>query len=401
MRESFLIGYTTVVDNVLATALQVIRADELFYWVTPRLERAVAYITGAWHTLPDGRRVPLSLVNDTAPTLTPPPQYAPRDFPFGDGRGFNLSASHLLALSMRLIYEREEVVQDVAERHWGLRCAGYFVTGGGDHLLYSDPENTAEFNPRTGSAVLCSEQAFIVVFRGTEPTNLINFRSSGRISMSERPGLGRVHDGFFGALFHGDPEAGCLFDRLTETLEAADCGAGRAIYLTGHSLGGALAVVFAAALRQAHPQMGERIGGVVTFGAPRVGDAAFAQRFDDAFGGRAFRVTHGADIIPHVPPRWLEYEHCGRERYITSFGRILADPEAIRRWHAYEAWGFIPFALAKLVLGLVDPYESKLRALYRLVCLLLLPGLSDHFPADYEFKLRRTLAKGTKVEGES
>ena len=51
--------------------------------------------------------------------------------------------------------------------------------------------------------------------------------------MSERPGLGRVHDGFFGALFHGDPEAGCLFDQLVETLEAADRGAGRAIYLTG------------------------------------------------------------------------------------------------------------------------------------------------------------------------
>lgn len=28
----------------------------------------------------------------------------------------------------------------------------------------------------------------------------------------------------------------------------------------------------------------------------------------------------------------------------------------------------------------MDPKESKLRALYRLVCLLLLPGLSDHFP---------------------
>lgn len=36
--------------------------------------------------------------------------------------------------------------------------------------------------------------------------------------------------------------------------------------------------------------------------------------------------------------------------------------------------------MAKLALGLVDPKESKLRALYRLVCLVLLPGLSDHFP---------------------
>ena len=34
------------VDNVLATALQIIRADELFYWLTPRLERGIATITG-------------------------------------------------------------------------------------------------------------------------------------------------------------------------------------------------------------------------------------------------------------------------------------------------------------------------------------------------------------------
>lgn len=59
-------------------------------------------------------------------------------------------------------------------------------------------------------------------------------------------------------------------------------------------------MVFAASLRQARPQLAERVKGVFTYGAPRVGDAAFSRHFDDAFGGRAFRVTHGADIIPHV-----------------------------------------------------------------------------------------------------
>jgi len=68
----------------------------------------------------------------------------------------------------------------------------------------------------------------------------------------------------------------------------------------GHSLGGALAIVFAAALREARPALARRIAGVVSFGAPRVGDAEFAARFNSAFSGRAFRVTHGADIIPHV-----------------------------------------------------------------------------------------------------
>ena len=66
---------------------------------------------GAWHTLPDGRVVPLSLVNDTAPTLAPPAQYRPRDFPFGGHDAFDLRDADLLALAMRLIYEREEVFQ--------------------------------------------------------------------------------------------------------------------------------------------------------------------------------------------------------------------------------------------------------------------------------------------------
>lgn len=66
---------------------------------------------GAWHTLPDGRRVPLSLVNDTAPTLAHPAQYQPRGFPFGAHSAFDLRDADLLALAMRLIYEREEVFQ--------------------------------------------------------------------------------------------------------------------------------------------------------------------------------------------------------------------------------------------------------------------------------------------------
>ena len=48
----------------------------------------------------------------------------------------------------------------------GPALRGYFVTGGTDHQLYSDPKNTAEFNPRTGSAVLASEQARCKTPRG-------------------------------------------------------------------------------------------------------------------------------------------------------------------------------------------------------------------------------------------
>ena len=38
---------------------------------------------------------------------------------------------------------------------------------------------------------------------------------------------------------------------------------------------------------------------------------------------RVYRVAHGADIIPYLPPKVLEYEDVGPEIFITSTGRVL------------------------------------------------------------------------------
>ena len=51
-------------------------------------------------------------------------------------------------------------------------------------------------------------------------------------------------------------------------------------------------------------------------------------RFDRAFDGVGLRIANGADIIPHLPPRFLEYADCGREVYLTTFGAVIMDPKA-------------------------------------------------------------------------
>ena len=38
---------------------------------------------------------------------------------------------------------------------------------------------------------------------------------------------------------------------------------------------------------------------------------------------RVYRVAHGADIIPYLPPKMLQYEDVGPEIFITSTGRVL------------------------------------------------------------------------------
>ncbi|WP_438031820.1 lipase family protein [Sorangium sp. So ce204] len=101
---------------------------------------------------------------------------------------------------------------------------------------------------------------------------------------------------------------GALEDALRFKMEA--------LYITGHSLGGALAVLAAALiysdekLRELRPLL----RGIYTFGQPMVGDRAFATKFQREFGDRLFRHVYRRDVIPHLPPRSAGvFEHFGQE----------------------------------------------------------------------------------------
>jgi predicted GTPase len=83
------------------------------------------------------------------------------------------------------------------------------------------------------------------------------------------------------------------------------------ICLTGHSLGGALATLAAYRLkRQNFP-----ISCVYTFGAPRVGDSAFASRYEDCKIPH-FRIENKNDIVPHLPP---DYQTKSKIEFTTQF----------------------------------------------------------------------------------
>ena len=62
-----------------------------------------------------------------------------------------------------------------------------------------------------------------------------------------------------------------------------------------------------------------------TFGAPRVGNSAFARYFEEVFDGReAFRVVNGEAIVARLPRHansagaLLDYEHVGRTVLIAE-----------------------------------------------------------------------------------
>lgn len=90
------------------------------------------------------------------------------------------------------------------------------------------------------------------------------------------PVEGRVHRGFRNAVNE-------VFGQISDL-----AGSGRALWLTGHSLGGALAILAAARL--------PNVQGVYTFGAPSVGNSTFGA----GLPVRPFRFVHGDDIVPRI-----------------------------------------------------------------------------------------------------
>lgn len=155
----------------------------------------------------------------------------------------------------------------------------------------------------TQCAIASDETAVVVSFCGSESlldwfTNLAFVKDAGIF-----PGS-RVHEGFQDALF-------CMLVPLGLALEKLNPDRRKQIWITGHSLGGALAVLFTALLLDS----GEPVTGLYTFGAPRVGDHPFAQAFDrrmHALGAHHHRVVNQGDLVPHVPPEFLHYSHTGR-----------------------------------------------------------------------------------------
>jgi triacylglycerol lipase len=165
--------------------------------------------------------------------------------------------------------------------------------------------------------------AIAIVFRGTD--SIDNWIDDAEILPLPFRDKGAVHSGFLHSL-----------DSVWATISATLArwkGGGRTLWITGHSLGGALALLATATLR--FPAGGGAavptpVAGVYTFGQPRVGTRDFGQACDADFGDFYFRFVNNADIVPRIPPRVLGYWHAGNLEFIDGAGHIQSD---ISWWH--------------------------------------------------------------------
>jgi len=168
----------------------------------------------------------------------------------------------------------------------------------------------------TQGFVVENDQAMVVAFRGTQPRHPVDWMSDGEVVHAPwAHTVGKVHKGFYRALdvaWNDDP-AHVLPRRLTTH-------GNKTIWITGHSLGGALAEL-CAARASFDPAIGRvPIQGVYTFGQPRVGNDAFANLLNDALGSRTYRFVNDRDIVPRVPFYSMGYRHYGGQTFYDHAG---------------------------------------------------------------------------------
>lgn len=227
-----------------------------------------------------------------------------------------------------------------------------FSTG---ERFFDQPTNTAGF-------VAATDKHVVLAFQGTEDVR--NWLTNLNFVMRKEDG-GKVHQGFAEAL---DTVWDDVQEKVTRLLDNDQW-----LWVTGHSLGGALATL---ATKRLGPSL--RPNGVFTFGQPRVGDSAFA----DKYTFRHFRFVNNKDIVPTVPSRFIPgsfppafYTHVNKLCFFDEDGNLAKNPRG--------ELGILPdltAALHPLAAG-----EAEARA-------LVLQGIRDHNLASYIACIKQNLA---------
>ncbi len=208
-------------------------------------------------------------------------------------RGYDPATALSLALICQLAYE--EKISDIRTIASGWNFAP-------EKVRYL--KKTFGRDIDTSCVVLGDDKHVIVGFTGSESAN--DWLSNFQASYDPGPMKGcKAHEGFQDALY---PIVMQLTDAIQELRDKR-----QRVWLTGHSLGGALCLLYAGMRLENKLDL----HGVYTFGSPRPGNEYFADKLKKTFKGPIHRVVNVGDIVPHVPPEPF-FSHPGNRRVLEK-----------------------------------------------------------------------------------
>ncbi len=215
------------------------------------------------------------------------------DFEFETTR-YSGKNAYCLAQAAELAYRDETSIREQTGS-WGLARCRFFT------------------RRETQAFAAANDKLIIIAFRGTEPNRLVDWMTDADIHLRDGP-IGKVHDGFQRTL-------GYVYPEIRQTITEFQTNA-QSLWITGHSLGAALATLAVARLRF---EEDKPVYGLYTYGQPRTGNREFERHFNLDLKSRAFRFVNNNDVVTRVPTRALGYSHVGTFLYFDVNGKLHTD----------------------------------------------------------------------------
>ena len=164
----------------------------------------------------------------------------------------------------------------------------------------------------TQGFVATRDKAIYVVWRGSESKK--DFQNDASIDKVPFINDGeKVHIGF---KYCWESVVGDTYDAIDTALENLQ-GETTDIVVCGHSLGGAVATLYAHSIKKHYPHYNIRC---VTIGSPRVGNKTFKDNYD-SYEIDTLRVVHNNDLVTHTP--YIGFQHVNYQLRLDTDGNVL------------------------------------------------------------------------------
>ncbi len=258
--------------------------------------------------------IPLPASTEDAPSSSPHHDlshealFAPnKTFPYFESCGkleegtpthFSPNNAAMLAQCCMLIYVKEpEFIKETLQKA-GFQDTEIFEVAGTYAFLTESPEH------------------IVIAFRGTETGDLTDYLTDAKIHQRPFTQHGRAHAGFLDALALVQKQ---IQNSLATRLEA---NPDKTVWVTGHSLGGALATLFSI-------QNADSIDALYTIGSPRAVNRQLAEHWHELLP--IFRIVNNNDLVARIPAPPF-YQHIGPTYFLTADGNFIVDPPKTRLW---------------------------------------------------------------------
>ncbi|KAF5468247.1 hypothetical protein F2P56_012413 [Juglans regia] len=310
----------------------------------------------------------------------------------------------LSMMACKLSYENEAFVQTIVKNQWEMENLGFYQF----HNAYVEGASTQAIMFKDTSS---NPNLIMVAFTGTKPFDPFGWQTDLDLSLLTLEGVGNIHSGFMKALGLQKADEGwpkeikqaigdqrqfayyAIRQRLREILKKNE---GAKFILTGHSLGGALAILFVTVLaKHEEAWLLERLAGVYTFGQPRVGNKQLGEYMKEKmkkYDVKYFRYVYSNDLVPRVPyDNGHSFQHFQTCRYYSScyqelwfekepnenyFSLLWAIPKYLNAF-----WELIRSFIIPCIWG-PDYSETLLMRMFRVIGLII-PGVPAHLTQDY------------------